>query len=104
MGEGKRGKVSILASHVMHMLLFLLLWRVISLKHHKEGGFIWLMVQGALSVMPERHGGGNGFQLWKQKCEVVGYVMLIISKQRAQTRSRSGVSGEGSVGKSLSQF
>lgn len=98
MGEGKRGKVSILASHVMHMLLFLLLWRVISLKHHKEGGFIWLMVQGALSVMPERHGGGNGFQLWKQKCEVVGYVMLIISKQRAQTRRqkwglRRGLSG-----------
>lgn len=44
------------------------------------------MVQGTLSIMPERRGGGNGFQLWKQTCEVVNYVMLIISKQRAQTR------------------
>lgn len=56
------------------------------------------MVQGALSIMPEGHGGGNGFQLWKQKCEVVGYVMLIISKQKAQIRRQRWGLGRGLSG------
>lgn len=62
------------------------------------------MVQGALSIMLGRHGGGNGYQPWKQGYAIIGYIMLTVNKQGAQARKQRWVWGEGSVGKSVSQF